>query len=71
MAIEGSGNFGRPAAEALVKAGVGSWWRSPLEMTAAARRARRTGAKTDQIDTSGDRPYRRRRRRLAAASLRS
>ena len=49
VAIEGSGNYGRPAAEALVKAGV-AVVEVPPQMTAAARRGRRTSAKTDQID---------------------
>ena len=48
-AIEGSGNYGRPAAEALTAAGV-VVVEVPAQMTAAARRRRRTAAKTDQID---------------------
>ena len=49
VGIEGSGNYGRPAAEALIQAGV-PVAEVPPQMTAAARRGRRTGAKTDQVD---------------------
>ena len=49
VAIEGTGNYGRSAAEALIAAGV-VVVEVPPQMTAAARRGRRTGAKTDQID---------------------
>ena len=49
VGIEGSGNFGRPAAEALIDAAV-AVVEVPPQMTAAARRGRRTGAKSDQVD---------------------
>ena len=49
VAIEGSGHYGRPAAEALIQAGV-TVVEVPAQMTAAALRSRRTGAKTDRID---------------------
>ena len=49
VAIEGSGNYGRRAAEALVKVGV-AVLEAPAQMTAAARRSRRAASKTDQID---------------------
>ena len=56
VAIEGSGNFGRPAAQSARQSRCGCGGGCPLEMTAAARRARRTGAKTDQIDTGWGSP---------------
>ena len=49
VGIEGSGNYGRPVAEALAAAGV-TVAEVPPQMTAAARRGRRTGAKNDQVD---------------------
>ena len=49
VGIEGSGNYGRPAAQALLAAGT-TVVEVPPQMTAAARRGRRTGAKTDHID---------------------
>ena len=49
VGVEGSGNFGRPAAEALIAAGI-AVAEVPPQMTAAARRGRRTGAKTDEVD---------------------
>lgn len=49
VGVEGSGNFGRPAAEALIAAGI-AVAEVPPQMTAAARRGRRTGAKTDLVD---------------------
>lgn len=49
VAIEGSGNYGRPATEVLLDTGV-TVVEVPPQMTAAARRGRRTAAKTDQID---------------------
>ena len=49
VGIEGSGNYGRPAAQALPAAGT-TVVEVPPQMTAAARRGRRTGAKTDHID---------------------
>ena len=49
VAMEGSGNYGRPAAVALASAGV-AVVEVPLNMTAAARRRQRTGTKTDPAD---------------------
>ena len=49
VGIEGSGNFGRPAAQVLIASGV-TVSEVPPQMTAAARRGRRTGAKTDEVD---------------------
>ena len=49
VGIEGSGSYGRPAAEALIAAGVATV-EVPPQMTAAARRGRLTGAKSDHID---------------------
>ena len=49
VGIEGSGNYGRPAAQALLAAGT-TVVEVPPQMTAAARRGRRSGAKTDHID---------------------
>ena len=49
VGIEGSGNYGRPAGEALVSAGV-AVVEVPPQMTAAARRGRRTRTKTDRVD---------------------
>ena len=49
VGIEGSGNYGRPAAQALIAAGT-TVVEVPPQMTAAARRGRRSGAKTDHID---------------------
>ena len=50
VAIEGSGNFGRPAAAALSDAGAAVVEMPPHQMTAAARHRRHTGAKTDSGD---------------------
>ena len=49
VGIEGSGNYGRPAAQALIAAGV-TVAEVPPQMTAAARRGRRTGTKSDRVD---------------------
>ena len=49
VAIEGSGNYGRPAAVALLAAGV-EVVEVPPQMTAQARRHQRTGTKTDRVD---------------------
>ena len=49
VGIEGSGNYGRPAAQTLIAAGT-TVVEVPPQMTAAARRGRRCGAKTDHID---------------------
>ena len=49
VGIEGSGNYGRPAAQALIAAAV-SVVEVPPQMTAAARRGRRTATKSDRID---------------------
>lgn len=49
VGIEGSGNYGRPAALALAEAGV-AVVEVPPQMTAAARKGQRTGAKTDPGD---------------------
>ena len=49
VGIEGSGNYGRPATHALINAGI-AVVEVPPQMTAAARRGRRTRAKTDQVD---------------------
>ena len=49
VGIEGTGNYGRPAAEALIAAGV-LVVEVPPQMTAAARRRRRTRTKTDPVD---------------------
>ena len=49
MAIEGSRHYGRPAAAALIQASI-TVVEVPAQMTAAARRTRRSGAKTDRID---------------------
>ena len=49
VAIEGSGNYGRPAALALAAAGI-EVVEVPPQMTARARRGRRSAAKTDQVD---------------------
>ena len=50
VGIEGTGNYGRPAAEALIGAGV-PVVEVPPQMTAAARRGRRTRTKTDPVDS--------------------
>jgi len=49
VGIEGSGNYGRPASVVLGTAGV-TVVEVPPQMTAAARRGRRTHSKTDRID---------------------
>ena len=49
VGIEGAGNYGRPAAEALIDAGA-AVLEVPQQMTAAARRGRRTYTKTDPVD---------------------
>ena len=49
VAVEGSGGYGRPAALALMAAGV-AVVDVPPQMTAAARRRQRTGAKSDEVD---------------------
>ena len=49
VAIEGSGNYGRPVALALVDAGVETV-EVPPQMTARARRGQRTGSTSDQSD---------------------
>lgn len=49
VGIEGSGNYGRAVAEALIAAGVPTV-EVPPQMTAAARRSRRTRTKTDRVD---------------------
>ena len=49
VGIEGSGNYGRPAAQALIAAAV-SVVEVPPQMTAAARRGRRTATKSDRVD---------------------
>ena len=49
VGIEGSGNYGRPAALALLGAGI-AVVEVPPQMTAAARKGQRTGAKTDPGD---------------------
>ncbi len=49
VGIEGAGNYGRPAAEALIDAGA-AVLEVPPQMTAAARRGRRTYTKTDPVD---------------------
>ena len=49
VGIEGTGNYGRPAAEALIDAGA-AVVEVPPQMTAAARRGRRTCTKTDPVD---------------------
>ncbi|WP_428116407.1 IS110 family transposase [Candidatus Poriferisodalis sp.] len=57
VAIEGSGNYGRPAATALSDVGA-PVVEVPPQMTAVTRRRQRTGAKTDPGDAPGDRPSR-------------
>ena len=49
VAIEGSGNYGRPVALALLKEGIETV-EVPPQMTARARRGQRTGTKTDHTD---------------------
>ena len=49
VAIEGSGNYGRPAAVALLAAGV-EVVEVPPQMTAQARRHQRSNTKTDRVD---------------------
>ncbi len=49
VAIEGSGNYGRPVALALLEAGIETV-EVPPQMTARARRRQRTGTKTDHTD---------------------
>ena len=49
VGIEGAGNYGRPAAGRLLDAGV-AVVEVPPQMTAAARRGRRTRTKSDQVD---------------------
>ena len=49
VAIEGSGNYGRPLAEAVAAAGLEAV-EVPPQMTAHARRGQRTGAKSDETD---------------------
>lgn len=49
VAIEGSGNYGRPLAIALITAGI-DVVEVPPQMTATARRGTRTGTKTDPVD---------------------
>ena len=49
VAMEGSGNYGRPAAVALASAGI-AVVEVPPNMTAAGRRRQRTGTKTDPAD---------------------
>ena len=49
VAIEGSGNYGRPAALALLAAGV-EVVEVPPQMTAQARRRQRSNTKTDRVD---------------------
>lgn len=49
VAVEGSGNYGRPAVRVLVGAGA-EVCEVPPNMTAAARRGQRTAAKTDPDD---------------------
>ena len=50
MAIECSGDYAPPGGPERLSKPVWLWWRFPLEMTAATRRVRRTGAKIDQVD---------------------
>ena len=49
VGIEGTGNYGRPAAEALIASGA-EVVEVPPQMTTAARRGRRTRTKTDPVD---------------------
>ena len=49
VAIEGSGNYGRPAALMLIEAGIQTV-EVPPQITARARRGQRTGTKTDPTD---------------------
>lgn len=49
VGIEASGNYGHPAAEALIDAGI-AVVEVPPQMTATAYRGQRTRAKTDQVD---------------------
>lgn len=49
VAIEGSGNYGRPVALALLEAGIETV-EVPPQLVARARRGQRTGTKTDQVD---------------------
>lgn len=49
VGIEGAGNYGRPATQALLGATV-AVVEVPPQMTAAARRGRRTRTKSDQVD---------------------
>jgi len=49
VAIEGSGNYGRPLAKMLIAANV-SVVEVPPQMTAAARKGLRTGTKNDLVD---------------------
>lgn len=49
VGIEGAGNYGRPAASKLLREGV-AVVEVPPQMTAAARRGRRTRTKSDQVD---------------------
>ena len=49
VGIEGAGNYGRPAATQLLGAGL-VVLEVPPQMTAAARRGRRTASKCDQVD---------------------
>ncbi|MCY3850199.1 MAG: IS110 family transposase [Acidimicrobiaceae bacterium] len=51
VAVEGSGNYGRPVVKVLVGAGV-KVCEVPPNMTAAARRRQRTGTKTDPADAA-------------------
>lgn len=49
VAIEGSGNYGRPATLALTAAGI-DVVEVPPQMTAHARKGQRTNTKTDRVD---------------------
>ena len=49
VGIEGSGNYGRPAALALIEANL-AVVEVPPQMTAAARKGQRTGTKSDPVD---------------------
>ncbi len=49
VAIEGSGNYGRPLALALIDAGV-DVAEVPPQMTAAARKGQRSNTKNDRVD---------------------
>ena len=49
VGIEGSGNYGRPAASALTEAGL-DVVEAPPQTTAVERKGRRTGTKTDAGD---------------------